>query len=55
MCKQQKKKFFFYFFLTTLDCGSEEQWIAYDNNVFVLKLNSEIENVKLAVDDKTTS
>ena len=53
--RKQQKKIFFLFFLSTLDCGSEEQWIAYDNNVFVLKLNSEIENVKLAIDDKTTS
>jgi len=52
MRKQKKKKCFF---LSTLDCESEEQRIAYDNNVFVLKLNSEIENVKLAIDDKTTS
>jgi len=52
MRKQQKKKCFF---LSTLDCDSEEQWIAYDNNVLVLKFNSEIENVKLAIDDKTTS
>ena len=55
MFKQQKKKYFFYFFLSTLDCESKERWIAYDNNTLVLKLNSEIENVKLAIDDKTTS
>ena len=55
MCKQQKKEIFFFIFLSTLDCESRERWITYDSNTLVLKLNSEIENVKLAVDDKTTS